>query len=230
MISEMENIRSIVHKKSKLLILTTVLITSACNLIDLTPPDNGGLTTVVDGLVIDNYTHKGISDVPIIIEDEEANYFPPANTDTFYDTIITDSAGYYRYEFVNKIGRNYNIYPLSTSTYYNNDYFHHINEGEQVSYNFLYKPYRNLRMTITNKQKVWSRFDIYSVDQKLVIPWDFNTIIVDTILSMRIVPDVDIKFKVSKSSGQYGNADYKSESSFLNFNFRNKDTILNIDY
>ena len=225
----MENIKVKGRKGIKLSILVTLLITSACTFLD-TPTDVGGLTTVVNGLVIDNYSHLGIAGVPILIEDEESDYFPPASTFTYYDTIYTDSVGYYRYEFINKIGRRYTLRPLSTALYYNNGYSHQIDEGKQNAYYILYKPYRNLRFLIENKQKIWSHFRIYSVDQQLVIPWDFETIIADTMISMKFVPDVNIKFSVFKTFGTYGNADYKSESSFLNCNFGNRDTTVIIEY
>lgn len=229
MISHMENIKAKDRKGIILSILITLLITSACTFLD-TPSDIGGLTTVVDGLVIDNYTHIGISGVPIIIEDDESDYFPPAYHSVYYDTIYTDSVGYYRYEFINKIGRQYTLIPLSTALYYKNSSSRNIDEGEQNAYYFLYKPYRNLRMIIVNKQKKWSHFHIFSVDQQIIIPWDFETIMTDTILSMKFVPDVNIKFSVYKSFGTYGNADYKSEIYYLNFNFGNRDTTLTIEY
>lgn len=211
-------------------ILVLTIGTIGCQPFLETKQDIGGLSTVVEGQVTDIYTHVGIMGVPIVIEDfdTEASFWGVG----YYDTIYTDSVGYYKYEFVNEVGHGYYVLPQSTDLYYDNQQWsYNIVEGKLNTKSFLYKPYRKLSIQIVNKLKKWPRFSIRSENQHYLRPYSFDIIKSDTILKAKFVPDVDIKMSINKDNDKYGNVDeYKLEKLNFIFNCGNRDTLIYIEY
>jgi hypothetical protein len=194
--------------------------------------DVGGLSTVVNGNVTDWYTQVGIMGVPIIIvdEDSEADFWEMRYT--YFDTVYTNSLGYYRYEFVNKVGRYYYVNPLSTDLYFNNQkWTFSIDEGVDNRIDFAYKPYNKLSIQIVNKHKKWSRFYINSGDSKIIILHDFGYIKADTIIETKFVPDIKTNLGIYMDNDKYGIADeYKYEKYSIPFYCGNRDTSVYIEY
>lgn len=215
------------------IIVLSIGLTSCLPLFD-TKPDVGSLSTIVEGRVTDFYTQNGIMGIPILIEDfdSEAEFWEMSYT--YYDTIFTDSVGYYRYEFLNKVGRDYNVRPQSTDSYYDNQYWlSSIIEGKLNKYSFLYKPYRNLLIHFVNKQKRWSSIFFWNPISPHTIPQhaNFDRLDIDSLFLMKFVPDQDIELNFCKSNGNaVQGSDIQSECFQLNVNFENKDTSIYIEY
>lgn len=210
-----------------LIIVLSIVITGCLPTIE-SKPDVGGLSTIVEGRVIDFYTQEGIKGVPVVISDEDSEALPWEWSDTYYDTIYTDSIGYYRYAFLNEIGRDYYVLPQSTELYYNQHCGRLILEGKLNTYSPLYKPYRLLNIHIVNNLKKWTYLYYWNPIGEYTIPQhsQFNGFEVDTIFLMKFVPDQDIGLNFIKSN----RADNIDENFQINFNYENKDTSICIDY
>lgn len=216
-----------------LLMVLSIVITGCLPLFEF-PPDVGGLTTNVEGRVVNFYTNEGIMGIPILIEDEDSEADPWEWSNTYYDTTYTDSIGFYAYEFINEVGRRYTIRPQSTALYYNQHKANSIVEGKLNSYSFIYKPYSNLFIHIVNKFKVWPHFFISNHTGEYTYSEDINLggFDVDTIFQMRFVPDQYIELHASKNDCNIGMScpNYKHEEFNLKFNYKNKDTTMLIEY
>lgn len=196
--------------------------------------DIGGLATIIQGRVQNLYSGEAIVVFPVVIKDEDADAGLFQWQFNYYDTVFTDSAGYYRYEFVNEVGCDYILQSAMTSDYYpspNKEY--RIVEGSDNTFNLSYKPYRNLWLRIVNKDKVWLRFSILNRRYHTTIPTGvfLDGLNIDTLVLMKFVPDLDIELSVMKINGNPDDVDaFKKESYYFLFNVGNKDTTLYFEY
>lgn len=124
--------------------------------------DTPGQLETVHGTVTNYLTGEPLSDIPLIIATKESWCFTYCN-DYILDTVYSDIAGNYSYEFyTDSISRrNYFIFALTPSGYsYSCEQM--IRGGESNKIDFLLKPFIKVHIKLINKKDDYNAMFLYN--------------------------------------------------------------------
>lgn len=191
-----------------------------------------GRLTTVGGSVTDYYTKKGISDVMMVIKNEDSHSDPFVYTRTYYDTIFADSNGKYHYEFINDTCRSYSIIPISPEKYSSLQFGQDIWEGAHNVCNFHLKSFRSLKLHVVNQERKWTKCTILNFQTigKYLQEIQLSGTDIDTILNIKIIPEERNELGISLTKendsqvGQFKNAD------LIFYSLSNRDTTMTFNY
>ncbi|MBN1115801.1 MAG: hypothetical protein JXA77_01245 [Bacteroidales bacterium] len=193
-----------------------ILITVSCD-----KPDQ---FTSVEGYVTDYYSKEPVSDIPLKITEYRPFLYPSVDTE---NTVLSNSDGYYYYEFFNKEDRSYEIEALQTETYYSSTLKKNF-EGKTNTINFAVKPFKNLTLNCFNQNNTFNYLNVFSyLDNRSYIYDPCEQL---TVLDLKIVPEQRNDFYIGAS---HFYEEYKADTSkgeYLRFVASINDTTINYYY
>jgi hypothetical protein len=204
-------------KKYSLILI--ILITVSC--------DKPNQFTSVEGYVTDYYSKKLVPGISL--EVSEIKPFDIFHYDLKTDTIISNSDGYYYFEFYNKEYRRYEINTFPTENYY---YYEHvtITEGKTNKINFALKPFKNLTLNCYNQSKYFNNLRIYSYSYSKDNDSECNPCEELAVFDFKTVPEMRNEFHVYLTRFSEANKVDSSKMEYLNFFIGKNDTTINYYY
>ncbi|MBN1115802.1 MAG: hypothetical protein JXA77_01250 [Bacteroidales bacterium] len=180
--------------------------------------------TSVEGYVTDYYSKEPIAEIPLKIT--ESKYFCYPSCDV-YDTVFSNSDGYYYYDFFNTEDRTYKIEILQTETYYSS-FQERIAIGKTNTLNFDIKPFKNLTLNFHNESNTFNWLSVYSYINDS--EFKCNPCEGLEVFDYKIVPEIRNDFYIGLVHYDEENKADSSKGEYLRFVAGINDTTINYYY